>query len=66
MDDIKLLSEAYKERGDTLAVCINCGSIFRDDMPQWGSLACPNCLGYALRRGVMGIEEARRILEGHD
>jgi len=55
---VEKLSEAYKKVDwDTFAYCPNCGKVYIDDIPRWGSLYCPNpdCrhMGWCLERGLI-------------
>jgi Zn finger protein HypA/HybF involved in hydrogenase expression len=56
-ESYKLLSVALHARQiDTFAVCQNCHTVFQDDVPIVGSIACPNCQGFCLIRGVTAEE----------
>jgi len=59
------LQEAYKrQRIDETnrCRCSQCRTVFVDDVPNYGSLRCPNC-GNILFRGL-SWEEARNLLNG--
>jgi hypothetical protein len=59
----RALSEAYKTLPKTCAYCQNCKEVFIDDIPQYGSILCPNGCGYALMRGLLTEGTKRDFVE---
>ena len=46
---VKKLSECYKNQ---FAYCEKCEEYFEDDLPNYGSIICPNRCGYCVERGI--------------
>lgn len=59
---MRKLSEAYKCSPCKHAVCIQCEDMFDDDLPDAGSLLCPNGCGSNLIR-VASEREANELLK---
>ncbi len=44
MSAIPKLSEAYKNIPARYAKCDRCNTLYIDDLPNYGSVFCPNCI----------------------
>ncbi len=44
MSELPRLSEAYGDISSRHAKCTNCHTLYIDDLPNYGSIYCPNCM----------------------
>ena len=56
------LRQAYTTAETRYAACTHCLAYFVDDLPNFGSLRCPQCPEVALVRGLTA-KQARKLIQ---